>query len=129
MLFALRAVVAFPHAMHELSIAIDLVELACQEISTRGDARVAVIHLRVGALAGVVKEALLFSFEAASTGTAVSGARLQIEDVPVTVWCPVCAARRQLDRLSHRRCPICDGVTPTIVGGDDLELVGFELVE
>jgi hydrogenase nickel incorporation protein HypA/HybF len=115
--------------MHELSIAIDIVELACDKISTRGDARVAVIHVRVGALAGLVKEALLFSFEAASAGTPVSGARLQIEDVPVTVWCAACGARRELVSISQRRCPVCRGVTPTVVDGDNLELIGLELAE
>lgn len=115
--------------MHELSIALDIVDLACEEVSRRASARVAAVHLRVGVLSGVVREALLFSFEAAAAGTAVDGARLQIEDVPVTVWCGACSAEQALTAPARRRCPVCDGVTPQIVHGEELELVALEITE
>ena len=46
--------------MHELSIALGLVE-AAQEEAERLHARVSAVHLRLGALSGVVPEALLSS--------------------------------------------------------------------
>lgn len=115
--------------MHELSIALGIVDLACEELNRLGAARVEAVHLRLGLLAGVVKEALLFSFQAAATGTPLAGARLQIEDVPVTVWCVPCSAERRLAVVARRRCPVCDAVTPEVVRGEELELVALEILD
>ena len=59
--------------MHELSIALALVEMAAEEAERHG-ARVVAVHLRLGPLSGVVKEALLspMSWRA---GTPLEGTR------------------------------------------------------
>ena len=44
--------------MHELSIAMGIVELAADEVARRNGARVIAIHLKLGPLAGVVPDAL-----------------------------------------------------------------------
>ena len=115
--------------MHELSIALSLVDIACDEMSRLGSVRVDAVHVRLGALSGVVRDALLFSFEAAAEGTTLAGARLKIEDVPVTVWCRVCAAERALASVARRRCPICSTVARDVLQGEELELVGLEVVD
>ena len=66
--------------MHELSIALNIVDIAQQEMIRHGGERVCAIHLQVGPLAGVAKEALLFSFGLVCEGTPVEGSRLVIED-------------------------------------------------
>jgi len=115
--------------MHELSIAMSLIEAACEEASRLGDVHVEALHLRLGALSGVVREALEFSFDLAAAGTAVEGARLQIEEVPVTVLCPRCGEERQLPSLQRFRCPVCDTPTPEVVRGRELELTALEISE
>jgi hydrogenase nickel incorporation protein HypA/HybF len=66
--------------MHELSIALGLIDLAAEEAVRQGSVRVAVLYLRIGPLSGVTSEALQFSFELAAEGTPVEGARLEIEE-------------------------------------------------
>jgi hydrogenase nickel incorporation protein HypA/HybF len=66
--------------MHELSIALNIVEIAEQQLVRHGGERVKAVHLQVGPLAGVAKDALLFSFGLACEGTAVEGSQLIIED-------------------------------------------------
>lgn len=66
--------------MHELSIAVTLVELACEEVDRRQLQRVQALHLRVGSLSGVVRDALLFSFDVAAAGTLIEGAALKVEE-------------------------------------------------
>jgi hydrogenase nickel incorporation protein HypA/HybF len=68
--------------MHELSIAMSIVELVEEEAAQRGGVRVNAIHLKLGALAGVVKEALLASYELACDGTSLAGSRLVFEEGP-----------------------------------------------
>ena len=48
--------------MHELSIAMSIVDLACEEAESHGAPGVDVVYLKLGPLSGVVKEALLFSY-------------------------------------------------------------------
>jgi hydrogenase nickel incorporation protein HypA/HybF len=115
--------------MHELSIAMSLIEAACEEAARQGDVRVEALHLRLGALSGVVREALEFSFDLAAEGTAIAGARLQIEEIPVTVHCPRCGEERQLPSLQHFRCPVCNTPTPDVVRGRELELTALEISE
>ena len=68
--------------MHELSIAVNIVDIACEEAERQGDSRVDAVYLNLGVLSGVVKEALLFSWELACEGSRIAGARLAIRDVP-----------------------------------------------
>jgi len=67
--------------MHELSIAITLVELAADAARSLGAARVNRVFVRLGTRAGVAAEALRFSFDLAAEGTIVQGARLELEPV------------------------------------------------
>ena len=113
--------------MHELSIAVSLVEAASDVLSKLGETRVEAVRLKLGPLAGVVKDALLFSFDIAAAGTALEGVRLDIEDVPVTIWCTRCSAERVLSAVTSRRCPACDTLAAGIVRGDELQLVGLQV--
>jgi len=115
--------------MHELSIAVSLVEAACEKAAELGGVRVEALNVRLGALSGVVREALEFSFDLAAEGTAIAGARLVVEEVPVTVRCPRCAAERRLPSIQHFHCPVCGTPTPEVVGGRELELASLEVSE
>ena len=68
--------------MHELSIAMSIVDLATEEAQRQGAVRVEAVHLKLGALSGVVKEALLFSWDLACRETPVEGAKLSVEEAP-----------------------------------------------
>jgi len=68
-------------SMHELSIAIGLVELASEEAARQGHVRVDTLYVRLGARSGVVSSALRFSFDVAASGTAIEGAVIEIEEV------------------------------------------------
>ena len=67
--------------MHELSIALSLIEGAEEEVARQGGGRVCAVHLRLGPLSGVAKEALLFSYDVACEGTSLEGSSLIIEEM------------------------------------------------
>jgi len=112
--------------MHELSIAIGLVE-AAQEEGARHEGRVCAVHLRLGKLSGVVPEALLSSYEMACQGTPLEGSRLVIEEVPVVVFCPTCDAPRSLSSIQWFCCSECGTPTAEVRQGKELELVALEI--
>jgi hydrogenase nickel incorporation protein HypA/HybF len=112
--------------MHELSIALSIVEVA-EEVARREGARVAAVHLRLGPLSGVVSEALVSAFGLAREGTALEGAELVVEEVPLVARCPACAAERALATM-ELCCPACGGPTPEVVSGRELEVVALEML-
>jgi hydrogenase nickel incorporation protein HypA/HybF len=112
--------------MHELSIAMSIVEMAEQEAQRHGG-RVAAVHLKLGMLSGVVKEALLSSYEMASADTALAGSQLIVEDVPIIVYCPSCQEQRQIKSTQWFCCPECGTPTSEVVQGKELELVALEI--
>jgi hydrogenase nickel incorporation protein HypA/HybF len=115
--------------MHELSIAMSIVEMAQEEAEQRGGVHIEAVHLKLGALSGVVKEALLSSFEMACYDTPLQGARLQIEDVPVVVFCPSCQAQHPVSSIQLFCCAECGTPTSEIVQGKEIEVVALEIQE
>src|SRR6187431_2440743 len=98
--------------MHELSIAQSLVELIEDELIARHPPgnparsfRVGRVAIKVGVLAGVVPEALSSAFPVAVSRSKLRGATLEIEEVPMVVFCPSCRAERQLSSPQRLRCP------------------------
>lgn len=108
--------------MHELSVASDLLELVQAELKGQ-EVQVESIHLKLGVLAGVVKEALEFSFEVVTQGTELAGAKLLIEDVPLGIYCLNCKAEKVLEGVQSLRCPECGQLSGDIRQGKELELV------
>ena len=80
--------------MHELSICMSLLDVAEEEVERRGNPQLEAIHLRLGPLSGVVKEALLSAYELARETTPFASSRLIIEEVPIVVFCSKCGAER-----------------------------------
>jgi hydrogenase nickel incorporation protein HypA/HybF len=70
--------------MHELSIAVSIVEVAEEEAARNNATRVQSVRLRLGSLAGVAREALLFSYGIACEGTSLEGSRLLIDEAEGT---------------------------------------------
>ncbi len=112
--------------MHELSIATSIVSVAQQEAAARG-VEVEAVHLRLGALSGVVVDSLLFGYEVASQGTPLEGTRLLIEEVPLTIYCPSCQAEVELEGIQSLRCPRCGELSGEIRRGKELEIVALEV--
>ena len=114
--------------MHELSIAMSIVDTALDESRRRG-VQVNAVHLRLGALSGVVKDALMFSYEVACQDTALQGSRLIVEDMPVVVFCPQCQARRTLSSVQSFVCPECNTPAGDVLQGKELEVFALEVRE
>ena len=114
--------------MHELSIAMGIVDAALEEAQRRG-VQVTAVHLRLGALSGVVKDALMFSYEVACQDTPLQGSQLIVEDVPVVVFCPQCQEMRTLPSVQLFQCPECSMPTMDVRQGKELEVFALEVQE
>jgi hydrogenase nickel incorporation protein HypA/HybF len=100
--------------------------MALEQAAQAGASRVHVVRLRIGALSGVVPEALQFAFEALTQGTPAEGGQLAIESVPARFWCDPCAREFQSDDL-FAECPVCRNPSDELRAGREMELVSLEV--
>jgi hydrogenase nickel incorporation protein HypA/HybF len=112
--------------MHELSIAMSIVDMA-QEEAERRDVEVDAVHLELGPLSGVVAEALLFSYAIACSGTRLEGSRLVIKKVSIEVYCAVCKSQKILPSMQWFCCPECGTPTADVIHGKELAITGLEV--
>jgi hydrogenase nickel incorporation protein HypA/HybF len=112
--------------MHELSIMQSALDLACEQARQAGASRVYVVRLRIGAMSGVVPDALEFAFEVLTPGTPAEGARLAIENVPATYWCATCQREFESDDMLSE-CPGCRKPSGDLRRGRELELAALEI--
>jgi hydrogenase nickel incorporation protein HypA/HybF len=115
--------------VHELSIAVSLVEIAREKAAEAGGGRVLGVKLRLGRLSGVVRQSLELAFEQAAAGTPLEGARLEIEEVALAVLCPACREERELPEGQQELCcPACGTPTGELVRGRELQLEWLEVL-
>lgn len=112
--------------MHEVSLMQSALALAEEAAREQGATRIHVFRMRIGALSGVVPEALEFAFEVVCAGTLAEGARLEIETVPVRCWCPQCRAEFASDDLLGE-CPRCHTISAELRTGREIELGSLEV--
>lgn len=112
--------------MHELSIIQGALEQAIEAAKKSGATRILRLRIRVGALSGVVPEALQFGFEAARLGTMAEQATLELETVPAACWCRRCQAEFTGEAFAQE-CPRCGEFSPEMRRGMELELAQVEV--
>jgi hydrogenase nickel incorporation protein HypA/HybF len=113
--------------MHELSIAVSMVDRILEESESRGGLHVEAVHLKLGVLAGVDPDALAFSYGIACEGTSLAGSELVIETIPLRIYCHRCQSERAPQSIQHICCPQCNSPSETILSGRELEVSTLEV--
>lgn len=111
--------------MHELSIALSILDMVAEEAERR-EGRIVAVHLRLGPLSGVVARALASAYEMAREGTPQDRTALVIEEVPIVAYCASCDLEHSPGAFDLS-CPGCGEPTPMIRGGRELEVVALEI--
>ena len=114
--------------MHEMSLAINIVELVSEKAQAAGGQRVTSVELEVGKLSGLMVEALLFCFDAAARNTPVEGAELLICEIDGLGNCLGCGYSFAVDSLLSQ-CQECGGYTVETVQGRELKVISFTVDE
>jgi hydrogenase nickel incorporation protein HypA/HybF len=103
--------------VHELGLLRSVVAAVAKAAADAQATSVEAVGLRVGSLSGAVPEALEGAWPLAIDGTALHGARLDIETVEAAVYCPTCDANQPIDEFFALLCPVCRSVATAIVPG------------
>ena len=113
--------------MHELSIAYSVVEIATQSATEAGAVRVREVHVRLGALSGVVRGALEFSYDIACAWTMLEGSSLVVRELPARGYCAVCDCEVELPSVQYFCCPVCDTPSGDLRQGRELDVEAIEV--
>ena len=113
-------------SMHEFGIASGLLDSVVAAADKNGAKSVESIRLRIGRLSGVVFESLEFAFQALSEGTKAQGAKLVVEEIPVTCFCTPCNKLFESASVSYR-CPDCGAISRDLRRGREMEIVSIEV--
>lgn len=111
--------------MHEMSITQSLLDVLREHMAKDGVDRLRRVRLRVGGMTAVETDSLRFCFEVCARGTALEGAELEIEEVPLRGRCGGCGEELQMEDFLTR-CPHCKGGALEMVSGWELDIVEME---
>ncbi|MGK5085304.1 hydrogenase maturation nickel metallochaperone HypA [Bdellovibrionota bacterium FG-1] len=109
--------------MHEVAIAQNIVEI-CENHA--GTSAVACVQLEIGALSGVMPEALEFCFEACTQGTKLEGATLLIDRIQGQGKCPACDTSFQVSAIFDP-CPHCGAFPIEVLSGKQMRVLEIQL--
>lgn len=115
--------------MHELALASGMLDIAKDELAKHNCTRLKMLRVQVGAISGVVSDALSFGFESLVAGTEHEGAKLEIVPVPLKLCCGSCG--KEFDGASIANeltpCPECGEVFGhKVLQGKELQVVWIE---
>jgi len=114
--------------MHEVGLARQLLDIAESAAKADGAAAITKIGLRLGAMAGVVPDALSFAFEVARQGTMAEQAVLEVEYLPLVCYCEPCQLAFEVDdRFGIALCPRCDEPSAEIRQGTEFTVSYLEV--
>jgi hydrogenase nickel incorporation protein HypA/HybF len=107
--------------MHELSIAMSIVEIAEENVKQSNVTTVSEIELEVGELSGVVFEALEFAMEEAVRDTVLKDAIRKIIRIPGVAKCNECGFEFGTEDI-YTPCPKCASFDSEVIKGKELRV-------
>ncbi|HUO77715.1 MAG TPA: hydrogenase maturation nickel metallochaperone HypA [Thermodesulfovibrionales bacterium] len=115
--------------MHETSIALGILDIISDRCIAEGYHSIESVRLRIGRAAGIMPEALLFSFDVAKEGTLAESAKLIIESVSLGGVCSECNAEFEVEEAYVLSCPECGSAAFKIQRGYEMEIVEMDVKE
>ncbi len=106
--------------MHEMSIAMNILDIAAEQARAAGARVINSIEIDVGRLAGVELHALRFCFETARRDTAPQ-AQLIVHEIPGRGRCPGCGTEADMD-FHVAVCASCGKAGLEVLQGRELRV-------
>ncbi|MBN2803763.1 MAG: hydrogenase maturation nickel metallochaperone HypA [Deltaproteobacteria bacterium] len=113
--------------MHEMSLAVSMIEQLEEIIKKEGAEKIESIHLEIGALSGVEKDAFEFVFPFAAEGTVASEAILTFDKVSLEFECRKCGFVH-ITESPEMMCPKCSSVDLNVLKGEDFKIKTMEVI-
>jgi hydrogenase nickel incorporation protein HypA/HybF len=112
--------------MHETTLIAQLLRRVEQVAREAGAERVTAVRLKAGEFAGAHPRLLESAFDQLKVGTLAEDAQLDIEAVPLELFCDPCGRRFAVEHFRFR-CPKCGNTKTQVVAGEDLILESLSI--
>lgn len=113
--------------MHEMSIAMNIIELTEEEVTKAGAEKVESVELEVGELSGIVIEALEFALDEAVKDTLLENAKVTITLKNAKAKCIKCNKEFRTNDF-FTPCPGCNSIESEIIQGKELKIKSLVVV-
>jgi hydrogenase nickel incorporation protein HypA/HybF len=107
--------------MHELSIALSIVELAEEEAKKADASSISKVEVEIGTMAGIDPDALLFAWDVAVQGTMAEKSALVIHSIQAEAHCLECGTEFPAENY-FVQCPNCGSYRYQITKGKELRI-------
>lgn len=112
--------------MHELSIAMSIIEIAEENAKRENAAVITEIELDIGTQSGVVLDALDFAMQSAVQGTMLEKARVKINSIAARASCTKCQHEFYVEDI-FTPCPECGNPFCEIIQGRELRVKSLKV--
>ncbi len=112
-----------------MSIATSLLNIIRQEMDKHGATKLISVKVVFGKLSNIVADSLDFAFEVLTKDTVLEGAKLEIEELPLTMRCCKCETEfsPELANAMFAPCPECgEEFGHTLLTGKELYLENIQ---
>lgn len=113
--------------MHEVSIALSLLDIIEKKCREEGCQAVDSVRVRVGKASGIQPDAFSFAFEVVKKDTLARNARFTIDLIPLGGACSACGNRFKTEEAYILECPACGSPSLQVTQGYELEIVEMEV--
>ena len=113
--------------MHEVSIALSLLDIVEKKCRQEGYQRVESVRVRVGKASGILPEAFSFALDVVKNDTLARDARFIIDLVPLGGTCNACGKCFETGEPYIAECPFCASPSFRITQGNELEILEMEV--
>ncbi len=110
--------------MHELSVAMSLIDLAESEVKKAGNSRIVSVKVMIGYLSGIDFESFSFMLDLAKKNTLLENSIVEFERMSGIGECLSCGHEFHVDE-QFVVCPQCQGNSIRITGGDELKIISM----
>ncbi|SJZ53411.1 hydrogenase maturation nickel metallochaperone HypA [Consotaella salsifontis] len=111
--------------MHETAIVEGLIRILRDKARENNIGRISVVRLKIGRLRGIDIRQIRGCFELFAEGTLAEGARLDIDEIPVSARCRRCETV-WVTQNYRLECPSCQAGDAEIIAGRELYIETFE---
>ena len=112
--------------MHELSMAMSLVEQITLIMEKEGASKLHSITLAIGKYSGVEKECFEFSFSIAAEGSQAEKAVLVIVQTEMTVKCKECGSET-VNEMPLAKCGKCLSLNVEVLSGKEFKIKSMDV--
>jgi hydrogenase nickel incorporation protein HypA/HybF len=115
-------------AMHELSIAIQIVEIVEEEASNADAESITKLELDIGLLSGIEPDALEFAMEEAIRDSLLEKTQIIYNYIKAVVVCEECCNEFDTDDYFNS-CPYCNSLKTIFIKGKELNIKSIEILK